>query len=135
MRWPSRAVASLLSAALIITTPMSANAFAIKAAPIAASGAGDVIQVQRRRGARRYNPRRRYNRRRRRNRGIAAGIIGGIILGGIIAESRRSRYRRSDRRDRDHIRWCFNRYRSYRAYDNTFQPYRGPRRPCYSPYY
>lgn len=33
-----------------------------------------------------------------------------------------------------HYRWCDNRYRSYRAYDNTFQPYHGPRRPCFSPY-
>lgn len=34
-----------------------------------------------------------------------------------------------------HVRWCFARYRSYRAYDNTFQPYYGPRRACVSPRY
>ena len=33
-----------------------------------------------------------------------------------------------------HVRWCASRYRSYRAYDNTFQPYNGPRRQCVSPY-
>jgi hypothetical protein len=33
-----------------------------------------------------------------------------------------------------HVNWCHNRYRSYRAYDNTFQPYNGPRRQCVSPY-
>ncbi|WP_439273218.1 BA14K family protein [Pseudochrobactrum sp. HB0163] len=33
-----------------------------------------------------------------------------------------------------HINWCYNRYRSYRASDNTFQPHYGPRRQCYSPY-
>lgn len=33
-----------------------------------------------------------------------------------------------------HINWCYNRYRSYRASDNTFQPYNGPRRQCYSPF-
>ncbi len=33
-----------------------------------------------------------------------------------------------------HVAWCANRYRSYRAYDNTFQPYNGPRQQCYSPY-
>jgi len=33
-----------------------------------------------------------------------------------------------------HVRWCYARYRSYRAYDNTYQPYNGPRRQCYSPY-
>lgn len=33
-----------------------------------------------------------------------------------------------------HIRWCENRYRSYRAWDNTYQPYNGARRQCWSPY-
>lgn len=32
-----------------------------------------------------------------------------------------------------HIDSCYDHYRSYRAYDNTYQPYNGPRRPCYSP--
>lgn len=33
-----------------------------------------------------------------------------------------------------HTSWCAARYRSYRAWDNTFQPYYGPRRQCLSPY-
>lgn len=33
-----------------------------------------------------------------------------------------------------HVRWCEDRYRSYRASDNTFQPYHGPRQECVSPY-
>jgi len=33
-----------------------------------------------------------------------------------------------------HTRWCYARYRSYRAYDDTFQPYHGPRQLCVSPY-
>ena len=33
-----------------------------------------------------------------------------------------------------HVQWCYDRYRSYRAYDNTFQPYNGPRQLCWSPY-
>ena len=33
-----------------------------------------------------------------------------------------------------HVDWCHARYRSYRAYDNSFQPYHGPRRQCWSPY-
>lgn len=36
---------------------------------------------------------------------------------------------------RAHYRYCYNRYRSYRAYDNTFQPYHGRRRQCRSPYW
>lgn len=35
---------------------------------------------------------------------------------------------------RAHVDWCHARWRSYRAYDNTYQPYNGPRRQCYSPY-
>jgi hypothetical protein len=33
-----------------------------------------------------------------------------------------------------HVEWCYARYRSYRAWDNTFQPYHGGRRQCWSPY-
>ena len=33
-----------------------------------------------------------------------------------------------------HVAWCYNRYRSYRQWDNTFQPYYGGRRQCWSPY-
>ncbi|MBB3353012.1 hypothetical protein FHT70_002952 [Rhizobium sp. BK049] len=33
-----------------------------------------------------------------------------------------------------HVSWCYARYRSYRAYDNTYQPYYGPRRQCVGPY-
>lgn len=38
------------------------------------------------------------------------------------------------RKSSAHIAWCYDRYRSYRQWDNTFQPYHGPRRQCWSPY-
>jgi hypothetical protein len=41
---------------------------------------------------------------------------------------------RSGRLSGAHVEWCYNRYRSYRAWDNTYQPYNGPRRQCVSPY-
>ncbi|RWM23349.1 MAG: BA14K family protein [Mesorhizobium sp.] len=44
------------------------------------------------------------------------------------------RYYRTQRLSSAHVRWCYDRYRSYRAWDNTFQPYGGPRRQCWSPY-
>ncbi len=99
--------------------------------------------------------------------GVAAGVIGGLIIGGAIANAnRRSNYRhchfdychrhaarysdhahertvyepprrRRPRRRRAssaHVDWCFDRYRSYREWDNTFQPYNGGRRRCLSPY-
>ena len=50
----------------------------------------------------------------------------GAAIGGAIANDR-------DTVD-SHVSWCANRYRSYRAYDNTFQPNYGPRRACISPY-
>ena len=58
----------------------------------------------------------------------AAAFITGAIIGGAIANQPRV-YGGSS-----HVEWCYNRYRSYRAYDNTYQPYNGPRRQCYSPY-
>ncbi|MFD1696695.1 BA14K family protein [Roseibium aestuarii] len=44
-------------------------------------------------------------------------------------------YARPGRLPGRHYGWCENRYRSYRASDNTFQPYHGPRRQCRSPYW
>ncbi|HTV68131.1 MAG TPA: BA14K family protein [Rhizobiaceae bacterium] len=56
----------------------------------------------------------------------AAFIAGAIITGAITSQSRSS--------GSAHVDWCYDRYRSYRASDNTFQPYNGPRQQCYSPY-
>ena len=56
----------------------------------------------------------------------------GAIVGGAIANQPAPR--RVMRVDSAHAEWCYNRYRSYRASDNTYQPYNGPRRQCYSPY-
>lgn len=60
-----------------------------------------------------------------------AAFIAGAIIGGAIANEPPVQYRP---RGNAHIDWCYNRYRSYRASDNTFQPYNGPRRQCRSPY-
>ncbi|MNW17119.1 Lectin-like protein BA14k precursor [compost metagenome] len=57
----------------------------------------------------------------------------GVIIGGAIAQP--PRYTRpAPVYGSRHVQWCYDRYRSYRAYDNTYQPYGGPRRQCYSPY-
>ena len=42
--------------------------------------------------------------------------------------------RRTYAPSRAHVNWCYNRYRSYDALSNSFQPYNGPRRRCVSPY-
>ena len=86
------------------------------------------------------------------------GLATGAIIGGLLAQPRyygpsyydegyygstyyRPRYyapryyRQVYSGGNAHSRWCYARYRSYRAYDNTFQPYYGSRRACVSPYY
>ncbi|MBL0934079.1 MAG: BA14K family protein [Rhizobiaceae bacterium] len=62
----------------------------------------------------------------------AAAFITGAIVGGAIASQPRAVVRDYGS---SHVQWCYDRYRSYRASDNTFQPYNGPRRQCRSPYY
>lgn len=60
-----------------------------------------------------------------------AAFIAGAIIGGAIAnQAPAPRYRGASA----HVDWCYARYRSYREWDNTFQPYNGPRRQCISPY-
>ncbi len=66
-----------------------------------------------------------------------AAFGAGAIIGGAIASQ--PRYVEPAPRyvvpaGSSHVAWCQQRYRSYRAYDNTFQPYNGPRQQCVSPY-
>lgn len=64
----------------------------------------------------------------------AAFIAGAIIGGAIAAQPGPSAPSGSYHYGPSHVEWCFGRYRSYRASDNTFQPYDGRRRQCRSPY-
>ena len=63
-----------------------------------------------------------------------AAFMAGAIIGGAIAQPQPAP--RPPRRglNQAHVQWCYDRYRSYRSWDNTFQPYQGPRRACRSPY-
>jgi hypothetical protein len=101
------------------------------------SATSDVMQVQNRRFHRRgnrafYNGHRGYRERRRgyrRYNGFwfpPSAFIAGAIIGGAISRSNRS--------SSAHVSWCYDRWRSYRASDNTYQPTNGPRRECISPY-
>lgn len=60
------------------------------------------------------------------------GLATGAIVGGLLSQPRYAGPRYGG--GSAHTRWCYARYRSYRAWDNTYQPYGGPRRQCYSPY-
>jgi len=66
----------------------------------------------------------RYYRRHDNTGAIIGGLAAGAIIGGIIASQPRVRAGSS------HAEYCYSRYRSYRAYDNTYQPTYGPRRQC-----
>lgn len=66
-----------------------------------------------------------------------AAFVTGAIIGGALATPPPPPppvYQRPRPAGDAHMRWCYDRYKSYRAYDNSFQPYNGPRRQCYSPY-
>ncbi len=60
---------------------------------------------------------------------LAAFATGALITGAIVNNQNRV-YRGGNA----HVQWCYDRYGRYRASDNTFQPYNGPRQQCYSPY-
>ena len=124
MKNMAKSVAVVLGLTVLATTPVQSFAASYRALPEMTEQGSIVENVHRRHYRHRHH--------RRNNRGnVAAGIIGGIIIGGIIANSAR----RSAERDELHLDWCYDRYRSYRARDNTYQPYEGPRRQCRSPYY
>lgn len=148
-----RFVSTLCAMVMAITMPFAAPAIAapIQKPNLSWTQAAPML-VQYRHGRHRYNRHRAYNPHGyylRGHRGYRqyrpgyrqhngywfppAAFIAGAIIGGIIAGQRNPtvRYRSVGRA---HVQWCYNRYRSYRAYDNTFQPYHGPRRPCRSPY-
>lgn len=63
-----------------------------------------------------------------------AAFGAGAIIGGAIASPpavyRQPRVTYAS----SHIEWCSMRYRTYRAYDNTYVPRVGYRAPCISPY-
>jgi len=64
-----------------------------------------------------------------------AAFGAGAIIGGAIASQPTYAAPPSASLGSGHVAWCQARYRSYRVYDNTFQPYNGPRQQCVSPYY
>lgn len=66
---------------------------------------------------------------------LAAFGAGAIIGGAIASQPRYVEPAPAVGVNPRHYEWCASRYRSYRAYDNTFQPNSGPRRSCLSPFY
>jgi len=76
----------------------------------------------------------RYHRNRSSNAGaIIGGLAAGALIGGALAAPTYSSSRRYVGGDA-HTNWCYSRYRSYRASDNTYVPRAGVRAECVSPY-
>ena len=57
----------------------------------------------------------------------------GLIIGGAVA-SQPSYAQPSYSYGNAHVQWCYNRYKTYREYDNTYAPSVGVRAQCVSPY-
>ncbi|WP_411034451.1 BA14K family protein [Shinella sp. BYT-45] len=134
-------IAAAMAVAMFATTFVPAQAFAMPMPKVGASQSTDVEQVQYRHRRGWHNGHRgyRYHRHgyRRHSDGWwypLAAFGAGAIIGGAIANDGYARPRYEGINPR-HTEWCYARYRSYRAYDNTFQPNYGPRRECLSPYY
>lgn len=138
-RTPTFLLRTALAAAVLIggAAPLTA---APLYAPVARASSSDVTHVNHRdrferQGNRVFlNGNRGFRQQRRGYREFngfwfpAAAFLGAVIIGQALEGPR------VIRRDGSHVRWCADRYRSYRASSNTFQPYNGPRRICYSPY-
>lgn len=92
-------------------------------------------RFERRNGTAYYNGKRGYTHRRpgyRQYNGFwfpAGAFIAGAIISGALSNSQPVM-----RMSSQHMRWCENRWRSYRASDNSYQPTYGPRQRCVSPY-
>ncbi|MDK4738750.1 BA14K family protein [Rhizobium sp. CNPSo 3464] len=151
----ARIATIVVSAAVALTSFTPSFAMQMPAAPVAAAdkaAPADVQQVQWRRyggyhggyypyyrrgwyGGYRGYPGYRYGYRYYDGYWYPLAAFGaGAIIGGAIASQPRYVAPAGGINPR-HVEWCEARYRSYRAYDNTFQPNRGPRQQCYSPFY
>ncbi len=149
----NKLIPAALSAVFLISSIAPSQAFTTIPVPTKAERVSDVDNVQYRRdrdhrrgyyhsgGRYYYNGHRGYNYYRPGYREYngwwfpLAAFTTGAIIGGAVAQPRpvypAPGYSSAGG---SHVQWCANRYRSYRAYDNTFQPYNGPRQQCISPY-
>lgn len=140
MRNPIASFGSAALALIMLATSFPAAEAAAVRPQITVETKSDVTDVRNRhgdaynwyRGRPYYHGHRGYRDRRpgyRRYNGYwypGAAFATGIIIGGAIASQPRASYRGMT----EHQEYCMQRYRSYRAYDNTYQPNYGPRRQC-----
>ena len=138
-------LSAAMAVAMFATSFVAAPAFAVPMPKAGVSQTSNVEQVQYYGGRRGWhNGHRGYRHHRHGYRRHSDGwwyplaaFGAGAIIGGAIANDgyARPRARYEGSINPRHIDWCYARYRSYREYDNSFQPNYGPRRECLSPYY
>ena len=127
-----------LLAAAALTLGLGASSAVAAPAPLAAQPAllgeaavGDLVDVH-------YRKRRHHHRRHYRPRsGFSVELQFGSPRYRHVPRYRhapRYRYAPVARYGARHHAWCEGKYRSYRRFDGTFQPYHGSRRRCNSPY-
>src|SRR5690606_22374095 len=138
-----------ISATVVAGGIMPAQAMPVIASPAAKlSVQSDVTEVRHRRhhrrgsyhGQRGHRPKRPHHRYHNGCWYPLAAFGAGALIGGAMASQPRyvepaPRRVYSNGINPRHYDWCHARYRSYDARSNTFQPYHGPRKTCYSPYY
>ncbi|QRM53743.1 BA14K family protein [Sinorhizobium sp. BG8] len=138
-----RCAAAVLSAAVFATTFVPVQATAMPRTDMTVSSDIETVQYRHHHRPRPgyYNGHQGYRYHRDGYRRYSDGYWyplaafgAGAIIGGAIASQ--PRYVEEGGVNPRHYEWCAARYRSYRAYDNTFNPggY-GGRRQCLSPYY
>ena len=72
----------------------------------------------------------------RRGEAAALGLLGGVIIGGALANANRNQPQTVQQvgLPAAHYAWCDNRYRSYVIATNSFTGYDGRQHQCISPY-
>jgi len=134
------AITASLAATPVMAAPLShSSAISTVGLSAIAAAEGNVIQIkssrerraERRARQSRHNGYRGHHKRRSGYRRHSDGFwyplaAFGALAGAAIANSHGSSSR--------HVEWCEDNYRSYSRYDDTFQPYNGPRRRCNSPF-
>ena len=135
-------LSAAMAVAMFATTFVPAPALAVPMPKIGVSQSSDVEQVQYRERRGWYHGHRGYRHHRPGYRRHSDGwwyplaaFGAGAIIGGAIANNNNHNRPRDAGINPRHVQWCYARFRSYRSWDNTFQPNQGPRRQCLSPYF
>jgi len=137
----------LVAAAMAVTAlPAAGTATAAPMAPLPKIAAPanaelpDVVEVGHKRKYRKLkrkykkHHKRHYKRYHKHRHFDAGSFIAGTLLGVIITHPRPHYVYDYRYLPRVHVHYCTKRYKSYRLWDNSWQPYHGPRRLCRSPY-